>query len=309
MGDVDRFSGASSLDTLAAALGKGARRHEPLSRYTRFGVGGPADLLIVCERVDQVVRVVELAGRHGVPWWLLGGGCNVLVADSGVRGPVIVNRADRIEFRDETVWAEAGALLAVLAGEVVERGLAGLEWAAGLPGSVGGAVVGNAGAFEGDIADVLRSATVLEPDGQIVERPVEWFEFEYRGSRIKRSALGERPVVLAATFGLRSGDPDALAARAAEILEWRRTRHPAGATMGSTFKNPPGSHAGYLIEQAGLRGYRIGGAQISEKHGNFFMNVGGATTADVLALIEHARAEVKRQFGLEMELEIEVVGG
>jgi UDP-N-acetylmuramate dehydrogenase len=115
-------------------------------------------------------------------------------------------------------------------------------------------------------------------------------------------------VVLVATFGLQGGDPEALAARAEEIMEWRKTRHPTGATMGSTFKNPPGSHAGYLIEQAGLRGIRIGGAQISRLHGNFFMNTGAATAADVLALIEHARAEVKRQFGVEMELEIELVG-
>jgi UDP-N-acetylmuramate dehydrogenase len=115
-------------------------------------------------------------------------------------------------------------------------------------------------------------------------------------------------VVLAATFGLQRGDPEALAARVDEILEWRKTRHPSGATMGSTFKNPPGSHAGYLIEQAGLRGYRVGGAQISEMHGNFLMNTGDATAADVLALIEHARAEVKRQFGIELELEIELVG-
>ena len=115
-------------------------------------------------------------------------------------------------------------------------------------------------------------------------------------------------MVLAATFGLRPSDPKGLAARASEILEWRRTRHPAGATMGSTFENPPGSHAGYLIEQAGLRGYRIGGAQISEMHGNFFMNTGGATATDVLALIEHARAQVKEQFGVELELEVELVG-
>ncbi len=115
-------------------------------------------------------------------------------------------------------------------------------------------------------------------------------------------------MVLAATFELRKGDPEALAARVTEIVEWRKTRHPSGATMGSTFKNPPHSHAGYLIEQAGLRGYRVGGAQISEQHGNFFMNAGGATAADVLALIEHARAEVGRQFGIDLELEIELVG-
>jgi UDP-N-acetylmuramate dehydrogenase len=259
-----------------------------------------------------------LAWRHGVPWRLLGGGCNVLVADGGVRGLVIVNRAARIEFDGTMARAETGAQLAVLAREAVERGLAGLEWAAGLPGTVGGAVVGNAGAFEGNVAGVLRSAAVLELDGGVVERPAEWFEFEYRGSRIKGAGeqgsrgaeerAGGGHVVLAATFELEPGESKTLAAQASDILEWRRTRHPAGATMGSTFKNPPDSHAGYLIEQAGLRGCRIGGAQISELHGNFFMNAGGATAADVLALIEHVRAEVQQQFGVELELEIELVG-
>ena len=326
------------LDELAVALGPRARRDEPLARYTAMRIGGPADLLIVCESVDEVVGAVNLARSFGVPWLLLGGGCNVLVADAGVRGLVIVNRAARIGFDGLAARAEAGALLAVLARESVERGLAGLEWAAGLPGSVGGAVVGNAGAFDGDVAGVLRSAMVLGPDGEIVEQPNEWFEFDYRSSLIKRGAgslntacdvtrsddfsrpvesratevattdVGSGHVILAATFGLRAGDAQALATRVDEILEWRRTRHPAGATMGSTFKNPPGSHAGYLIEQAGLRGYRIGGAQISELHGNFFMNTGSATAADVLALIEHARAEVRRQFGVELELEIELVG-
>ena len=169
--------------------------------------------------------------------------------------------------------------------------------------------MGNAGAFEGNIAGVLREATVLEVSGDVVERPNEWFGFDYRLSRIKYGrATEQRPVVLSATFDLWSGDLEGIKARADEILEWRRTRHPAGATMGSTFKNPPDSHAGYLIEQAGLRGYRVGGAEISEKHGNFFMNMGDATAADVLALIEHARAEVQRQFGLELELEIELIG-
>jgi len=155
---------------------------------------------------------------------------------------------------------------------------------------------------------VLRRAAVLEPGGEVVERHSEWFEFDYRLSRIKREKPGRRQVVLSAVFGLRRDDLEAVTAHAEEILEWRRTRHPSGATMGSTFKNPSDSHAGYLIEQAGLRGCFIGGAQISEMHGNFFMNTGGATAADVLALIEYARAEVKRQFGVDLELEIELVG-
>jgi len=313
----------SDLSALAAALGQRVRRDEPLARYTAMRVGGPADLLIVCESVDEIVWVVESARRAFVPWCLLGGGCNVLVSDVGVRGLVVINRATGVKFEGDPLYvgrignppynnmarAEAGTLLAVLAAEAVERGLAGLEWAAGLPGTVGGAIVGNAGAFEGDIAGVLRSAEVLGPDGALTRRTASWFEFEYRLSRIKRETMeGPRSVVLAATFDLQRSHPDRLAARADEILEWRRTRHPSGATMGSTFKNPPGSHAGYLIEQAGLRGSRVGGAQISELHGNFFMNTGGATAADVLALIDHAREEVMKQFGVELELEIELVG-
>ncbi len=304
------MTASSDLDALAEALGPRVRRDEPLARYTRLGVGGPAEMLLVCQSVDEVIEAVGLARRHGVDWLVLGAGCNVLVADTGMRGLVIVDRAAHVEFSGLLVRAEAGALLASLAGEAVRRGLAGLEWAAGLPGTVGGAVVGNAGAFEGNVASVLCSATVLGPGGAVAERSSEWFEFEYRGSRIKRSggAEGQGSVVLAATFELTPGDSEALAARAGEILEWRRTRHPAGATMGSTFKNPPDSHAGYLIEQAGLRGYRVGGAEIAELHGNFFMNAGGATAADVWALIEHARAEVYRQFGVKLELEIELLG-
>ena len=323
------------LDALAAALGPRVRRDELLERHTALRVGGPADLLIVCDSVDKVVGAVQTARLYGVPWLVLGGGCNVLISDSGVRGLVVVNRAARIEFDDDqspgvqerptgrrrvdrVVRAEAGALLAMLARGAVERGLAGLEWAIGLPGTVGGAVVGNAGAFDGDVAGALQSATVLGPDGETVERSVDWFGFAYRTSRIKRARKqgpgdvdGQHAgahVVLAATFGLQPGNPAALAARTNEILEWRQTRHPCGATMGSTFKNPPAGHAGNLIERAGLRGYRIGGAQISEQHGNFLMNTGGATPADVLALIKHARAEVKRQSGVELELEIELLG-
>ena len=298
-----------ALDALAAALGGRVQRSEPLAVHTNMRVGGPADLLIVCHTVEEVADAVRLARANGVPWRVLGGGCNVLVADAGMRGLVIINRAGRVQIlEDGLVWAEAGASLSTLAQETVGRGLAGLEWAVGLPGTVGGAIIGNAGAFDGDIAAVLRRAAVLGANDKVVDRDAEWFEFDYRASRIKRQSGGERPVVLSATFALQPREPEALAARVAEILEWRRTRHPTGATMGSTFKNPPGSHAGYLIEQAGLRGHCIGGAQVSELHGNFFMNTGGATAADVVALVQYARSEVSQRFGVDIELEIELVG-
>lgn len=297
------------LESLGRALGERARRSEPLAPYTNMRVGGPADLLVVCHTTEEVAEAVRLARHYGVSWRVLGGGCNVLVADAGVRGLVLVVRAARVRIEpDGAVWAEAGALMAALAQETVARGLAGLEWAAGLPGTVGGAVVGNAGAFGGDVASLLTCATLLEPDGRMVERPGEWFEFVYRGSRIKRERTAQRPVVLAAVFNLQAGAPDILAARVAEILQWRRTRHPGGATMGSTFQNPPDGHAGRLIEEAGLKGYRIGGVKVSEKHANFLINTGSATASDVLALIRHVQTEVERRTGVRLELEIELLG-
>lgn len=303
------------LRELAEALGERSRRNEPLAPYTRMQVGGPADLLVVCRTTEEVVEAVRLARACSVPWRVLGGGCNVLVADAGVRGLVVINQADRVRIgEDGMVWAEAGAPMAALARETASRGLAGLEWAAGLPGTVGGAVVGNAGAFGGDVASVLKSSMLLRPDGEMVELPGEWFEFRYRGSRLKEDTgtrgHGDagRFVVLAATFRLQPGEPERLLERVTEILQWRRTRHPGGATMGSTFKNPPGGHAGRLIEGAGLKGYRIGGVKVSEQHANFFINTGGATAADVLALIRHVRAEVERKFGVRLEPEIELVG-
>ena len=299
------------LEGLARALGARARRDEPLAAYTTMRVGGPADLLVICRTVEEVVEAVEMARAHDVPFLVLGDGSNVLVADAGVRGLVVINRADRVRIEEDgTAWAEAGASMAALARETARRGWAGLEWAAGLPGTVGGAVVGNAGAFGGDVASVLRSATVLEPDGTVVERPAEWFEFGYRASRLKGTGgreQGDR-VVLAATFGLQRGDPETSQARVAEILRERRARQPGGATMGSTFKNPPGDYAGRLIEAAGLKGYRLGGVRVSELHANFLINTGGATAAEVWALIQHIRAEVERRFGVWLELEVERVG-
>jgi len=299
---------SSGIAALAAAFGDRARRREPLAGHTAMRVGGPADLLVVCESADQVVEAVELAREHEMAWLVIGGGCNILVADDGVRGLVIVYRAGQISFEGNEVRVEAGASMSALARESVAHGLAGLEWASGLPGTVGGAVVGNAGAFGGDIASVLKSAAVLQRNGRVVERKGAWFDFGYRQSRIKLAAAEKRPVVLAATFALSEGDAEELAARAEEHLEWRRTRHPVGPTLGSTFRNPEGNHAGRLIQEAGLCGYRVGGARISDQHANFFINAGGATASDVLALANHVWCEVKRKSDTELQLEIELLG-
>jgi UDP-N-acetylmuramate dehydrogenase len=303
----------AALDALAEALGPRVQRRVPLAPFTAMRVGGPADLLVVVESLDELTDAIWEARRLAVPWRILGGGCNVLIADQGLRGLVIINRAVSIAFEDQVVRAASGTKLAVLARRTVENCLAGMAWAAGLPGTVGGAVVGNAGAFGGDVADTLRSAAVLEPDGAVVERERAWFDFAYRDSRLKREAAAEgdgdgQRVVLSAVFQLETGDGAALQARFNEVLAQRRANYPSGSTMGSTFKNPAKGYAGRLIDEAGLKGYRIGGAMIAEEHANFFVNLGDATAEDVLALIRHAQAEVRRQFGVELTPEIELLG-
>ncbi len=265
---------------------------------------------MVVESVETLVEAVRAAQADGLPWRVLGGGSDVLVADAGVRGLVIVNRVRQIVFRDDFVlYVESGANLAALARSCVARGWAGLEWAVGIPGTVGGAVVGNAGAHGGDISGALQSVTMLDA-GEIVEWPAERLEYAYRNSILKRSTRQSQAsrVVLAATLALEAGDPAHLAQKAGEFLERRKRIQPPGHSFGSMFKNPPGDYAGRLIEAAGLKGTQIGGAQVSPLHANFFVNTGGATAADVMALVELARQQVREQFGVTLELEVELVG-
>lgn len=296
-----------ALEALAVDLGPRVRRQAQLAPFTAMRVGGPADLLIVVESSAGLAETVRAAQRHGVRWRVLGGGCNVLIADDGLRGLVIINRASALSIDGCMIRAESGAMLATVARKSTDAGLAGLVWATGLPGTVGGALVGNAGAFEGDIAASLESATVLEPDGELAGRASEWFGFDYRSSRLKRETDAPR-AILDATFCLEPGNETVLRARADEVLRARRTGHPSGATMGSTFKNPPGEYAGQLIEEAGLKGHSVGGARVSEQHANFIINAGGATAESILALIRHVQAEVRRKFDIELELEIELLG-
>ena len=304
--------------------------HEPLARYTPARVGGPAEALLEVTSAAELQASVIAARQAGLPILILGGGANVLISDAGVRGLTIINKAKRVEFQDNAVvWCEAGTILPALARECVARGLGGLEWAVGVPGTVGGAVVGNAGAHGRDIAAGLTSATILNPANEVVEWSKAELQFKYRSSRIKRDAgcrmqdagcekqdarsQGHAPrtthyVILAATFQLTPGDPAELAARAAEFSDYRRRTQPPGASLGSMFKNPPAMAAGRLIDQCGLKGTRRGGAEISTVHANFFVNRGEATAADVKALIDLARTQVRDRFGIDLELEIELVG-
>jgi UDP-N-acetylmuramate dehydrogenase len=287
------------------------QRDVPLAGYTSSRIGGPADWLLVVRSVEALAEAVRAAQADGLPWRVLGGGSDMLVSDAGVRGLVIVNKARGVEFGEACqVYAESGANLAALARNCVARGWAGLEWAVGVPGTVGGAVVGNAGAHGGEMAGVLKQIRVFEA-GSSVQWPVERMAYSYRSSLLKRRAsAGEAlPVVLAATLALEAGDQAQLSELADKFLARRKENHPPEPSFGSTFKNPPGHRAaGRLIEAAGLKGTRVGGAQISPLHANFFVNTGGATASDVMALIELARERVWEAFGVRLELEVELVG-
>ncbi len=296
---------------LKAALGpRAVRQNESLARYTAIRIGGPADLLAVAGSVETLRQAVALAGDHGIPWRVLGGGSNVLVGDAGIRGLVILNRAKAITFAPRLVRAESGASLSMVARQSVARGLVGLEWAAGIPGTVGGAVVGNAGAWGSDIASTLLQATVLEAGGGAAEWPVERFEYGYRTSILKQQGSNRKRqvVVLEAKFALEAGEREELQARVAEISARRKASQPPGATCGSVFKNPPDDYAGRLIEAAGLKGQRRGGARISTVHANFIVNHGDATATDVRGLIDLVRQTVLARFGVTLELEIELIG-
>jgi UDP-N-acetylmuramate dehydrogenase len=301
----------SAIGIMQAAI----RLNDPLARYTTARIGGPADVLVEAASATDLQSLSVAARKWGLPITLLGGGANVLVSDAGLRGLVIINKAKRIEFRESAqVWCESGTVLPTLARECVARGLAGLEWAVGVPGTVGGAVVGNAGAHGRDVAADLLSATILNEVNEVLDWPKSDLEFEYRSSRIKRQSRGlpagrHTPyVVLAATFQLTAADPGELARQANEFNDYRRRTQPPGASLGSMFKNPPGQAAGQLIDQCGLKGTRVGDAEISAVHANFFVNLGQARASDVKALIDLARRRVKERFGVELELEIELLG-
>ncbi|HJW83745.1 MAG TPA: UDP-N-acetylmuramate dehydrogenase [Anaerolineae bacterium] len=305
---------------LKQTLGKRALAGEPLSRHTTSRIGGPADLFVEATSADDLGELVRLAWRSGVPVFILGGGANILVSDTGIRGLVILNKARRLEFLGGgRVRAESGVLLPTLARECIAHGLSGVEWAIGVPGTVGGAIVGNAGAHGRDTAADVGQVWILGPDNNVRVWTKEELQFEYRSSRIKREVTerrregerelgGTRYVVLAAELELAQGSRAQLEARAAEFNEYRRRTQPPGASIGSMFKNPPGDAAGRLIDAAGVKGTRIGMAQIATLHANFFVNLGGATGHEVKALIDLARTRVRERFGVELELEIELVG-
>lgn len=280
---------------------------EPMSKHTSFRIGGPADLFVTPDDIDELRDVIAACRAAGVPHFVLGCGSDLLVADEGYRGVIVscTKGLVNVAIDGETMACQAGVPLREASEMACELGLSGLEFACGIPGSVGGACFMNAGAYGGCVADVLESVRCLMPDGTQQSLPVEELALGYRASRVRDEGL----VVLSATFRLHEGDQDDIRARMDDFTHRRRKKQPLELpSAGSTFKRPEGHFAGKLISDAGLKGYARGGASVSTKHAGFVVNNGGATAADVHAVIRHVQDEVERQFGVRLEPELRFLG-
>lgn len=279
---------------------------EPMSKHTTFRIGGNADMFVSPE-VAQMPQIIALAKEYGVPVTIIGNGSNLLVGDKGIRGLVLSfgKAAEYVQVDGSCVIAGAGALLSKIAAEALRNSLTGFEFAAGIPGTLGGALVMNAGAYGGEIKDVLISAKVLTAEGEVVELSATELELSYRHSCI----LEKEYIVLEAIIELQPGEEEMIRETMADFRNRRIEKQPLEyPSAGSTFKRPEGYFAGKLIQDADLRGYTVGGAQVSEKHCGFVVNKGGATAADVCKLIADVKERVYEQFQVEIEPEVKMIG-
>ena len=282
-------------------------REEPMKLHTTFRIGGPAQYLVAPRTKEEVQEVVRLCREEGMPWYIIGNGSNLLVSDKGYRGVVIQLFKDFADIRTEgtRIFARAGASLAKIAAEALRNSLTGFEFAAGIPGTLGGACIMNAGAYGGEMKDVLESVTVLDGQGDIRVLPREELDMGYRTSRAAREGY----IVLEAVIALEPGDESKIREKLEDLKERRTSKQPLEyPSAGSTFKRPAGHFAGGLIEQCGLKGTTVGGAQVSEKHAGFVINTGQATCQDILTLIRLVRDRVFQQTGVRLEPEVRLLG-
>lgn len=280
---------------------------EPMKKHTTFRIGGAADYYLCPHTPEEIREIIQVCREEQIPWFVIGNGSNLLVSDSGYRGAVIqiYRNFSRVVCEETVIRAQAGALLSQIAVQAQKSSLTGFEFAAGIPGTLGGAVTMNAGAYGGEMKDVLKSATVLTGDGQIRRLSAEELKLGYRTSIIKSGEY----TVLEAEIGLERGDEEKIRSRMEELREQRKTKQPLEyPSAGSTFKRPEGYFAGKLIMDAGLRGFCVGGAQVSEKHCGFVINTGDATAADVVGLIREIQRRVEEQFGVKLEPEVRFLG-
>ena len=283
------------------------RINEPMKNHTTFKIGGPAQYYVTPESVNQIQEVVSLCRNINIPLHVIGNGSNILVGDDGVDGVVLAlfNTFSDYEIKDNVITAQAGMGLIKLAVVALREGLTGLEFASGIPGSVGGAVYMNAGAYDGQMKDVVTSVTVLDEAGNIRILGRDELDMGYRTSAVAKNNM----IVLQVVIELKSGDKEQIKARMNQLSELRKQKQPLEyPSAGSTFKRPEGYFAGKLIADAGLKGYSIGGAAVSEKHAGFVVNMGGATAKDVVELTDYIKKRIMEQFGVTLELEVKRIG-
>jgi UDP-N-acetylmuramate dehydrogenase len=306
---IATFDAIATGTDIQRRIGVKTSRDEPLARFTTMRVGGPADLFATAHNAHELRALVRFARTRQIPHLILGRGSDVVIADAGVRGLVIQVRAEGSRVDGERYTAEAGVQMARAATETQRAGLTGLEFGLAIPGTVGGAVWANAGAHEADVAGVLESARVLAGDGSESIVAAGDLGFAYRESRFKQRGDETSDVVIDATFRLEPADSDVIKERLDDIRRWRQAHQPLGLpSAGSVFRNPAGDSAGRLIDEAGLKGTRIGGAVVSEKHANFIVNDQKGTAADVRHLAEAVRQTVLARSGVSLAYEIEFVG-
>ena len=297
-----------AAERLKQAVGAGIfLTDEPMSRHTTFRTGGPADIYIEPSGVEELKQVLDICREGNVAYTIIGNGSNLLVGDGGYRGVLISfgKPFAQVTIEGAQVRTGAGALLSAVAKQVLNASLTGFEFAAGIPGTIGGAVVMNAGAYGGELCQVLREATVLTPEGEVKTLLAEELELGYRTSCVQKNGY----IVLEAVLQLQPGNADDIRAVMDALASKRREKQPLEyPSAGSTFKRPEGHFAGRLIQDAGLRGFRVGGAQVSEKHCGFVINRDHATSADILSLCRQVQEKVKAQFGVELELEVKLLG-
>lgn len=281
--------------------------NEPMKNHTSFRTGGPADVYVKADRAENIIKAIEMLKKENVEYTIIGNGSNLLVSDRGICGAVIEigSMMNNISVEGEKIYAEAGALLSSLAAAAAENCLTGLEFASGIPGSVGGAVVMNAGAYDGEIKDAIDYADVIDNEGNILRLTKDELGLSYRHSVIDEKKM----IVIGAGFRLKEGDGIAIKEKMADFAARRREKQPLNyPSAGSTFKRPEGHFAGKLIEDAGLKGKTIGGAQVSQKHAGFIINTGDATTEDILELMDCCVETVYNKFGVRLEPEVRFIG-
>lgn len=279
---------------------------EKLSEYVNFKVGGPADILLIPNSKEQVIKSIKICKENNIPFYLIGNGSNILVRDGGFRGVVLsLKNVKNIYVDGEKIESECGVMLKEVSDKAIENSLTGFEFACGIPGTIGGAVFMNAGAYDGEISKVIESAEVIDENCNIIRLSREELDFGYRSSLVMKKGY----TVLSAVFKLEKGQVKTIKELIEDLTNKRESKQPLEyPSAGSTFKRPTGYFAGKLIQDAGLKGYSIGGAAVSEKHSGFVINKGNATAKDITDLIKHIQDEVKKQFGVDLHPEVRIIG-